>query len=173
MLGSLSKDVKGFIKGFYPDKEVSQEKEELVKNVIIDKNELALTGIYEYVYPHNTKQLNENHYLEFKEGYLYYYGTSDDFDIARDGYLPGYFFTRVKEVILQNDKIDFKVKVDHSLLYKYQISPLFRTEHNEHCEIDLTLTERFYKGALSKNKDTIVVNSDGLDTRLFVRLLNR
>lgn len=169
VLGSLSKDVKGFIKGFNPELFTDEKKAVDLPKEVVDENELSLTGVFEYVYPDNTTDVNKNHYLEFKEGYLYYYGTNIDFGKAKESFLPGYFFTQVKEVILLNNKIDFDVKVNESMFYKYQISPLFRTEHNEDCKVSLTATKRSYKGIINKNEDRIIVSSEGLESRLFVR----
>ncbi len=55
-------------------------------------------GIYEHVHEHNSEHLIENHYIEIldKKGKIQgiYYGTSDDFDAAREGYLPGFFLLK-------------------------------------------------------------------------------
>ncbi|MEK6700220.1 MAG: hypothetical protein AABZ10_14410 [Nitrospirota bacterium] len=74
-----------------------------------------VAGVYEYVYEHNTKDLIENHciILEQENDAIVgrYYGTSDDFDDMREGYLPGFFVALMKKLVIHNNKISFRVDV--------------------------------------------------------------
>src|SRR5574343_439635 len=66
-------------------------------------------GIYEFEYPYNTENLNENHniVLVYENGILSgkYYGTSDEFDEAREGYYTGYFVADMNNLRIENDAI--------------------------------------------------------------------
>ncbi len=70
--------------------------------------------VYEYVYPGNTVDLIENHYIKLKyKGDSVtgkYYGTSDDFDDAREGYLPGFFVSDMNELQIKGDSIRFLLR---------------------------------------------------------------
>lgn len=60
---------------------------------------------------------NESLYLILKydaKGKLtgYYYGVTDDFDKARKGYYPGYFVSKISQVILNGNNLSFVVPVN-------------------------------------------------------------
>lgn len=81
----------------------------------------SLIGVYEYVYEYNTKNLTENHYIVLKSDNNSvagrYYGTSDDFDDAREGYLPGFFVAPMRQLSIQGQKISFQIELQADDLF--------------------------------------------------------
>ena len=75
-------------------------------------------GIYEYVYPDNTQDFIENHFIVLtKDGNKMsglYYGTSDEFDEAREGYLPGFFVSSMDNLQINGDTIRFVLNTNNS-----------------------------------------------------------
>jgi len=72
-------------------------------------------GTYKYEYEYDTQSSPEDHYivLEDRDGSYAgrYYGTSDDFDEAREGYTPGYFVVHMRELGIENGTISFDIEL--------------------------------------------------------------
>lgn len=133
--------------------------------------------VFEYVYPNNTSDLIENHYLILTFGkdstYGRYYGTSDDFDQGREGYLPGFFVADILDLTIQDDSIKFKVKVTNDDMFtkaidlKIKNSAEARLNNYEQWDIGLSSEEKEYNGVIKG--DTILIK-ENRDIRHYVRM---
>lgn len=137
--------------------------------IIKPKTELTieLSGIYEYVYDYNTEDLIENHYLEFKADNAFYYGTSDDFDRAREGYYPGFFMAQIDNMKMDRNYFSFSLNVSDSIFYKKPITPLYQADGNEPWDYGIRYNTRIYKGEV--NGDTITLTTKDFDPRKFIK----
>jgi len=140
-------------------KKIKESKPKIYKPI----PKVKLTGIYRYLYEYNTVDLIENHYIEFKDGKAFYYGTSDDFDEAREGYLPGFFSTEILDFKISDNTIDFTVNVSNSNFHKSPIIPNSRLEKNEVWDVGVSKKQRRFIGRI-KN-DVITLESENIDKR--------
>ena len=88
-------------------------------------------GTFEFVYPYNTEDLIENHYIVInKNGDLYsglYYGTSDEFDESREGYLPGFFVAPMEQLKIINDTINFMLSVENQNIFNKAVELKYKS----------------------------------------------
>ena len=103
----------------------------------------SLVGVYEYIYEYNTKDLTENHYIVLEPDNDFvvgrYYGTSDDFDDAREGYLPGFFVAPMKQLSIQGQKISFQIELQDDDLFLKPIELSIRSSQ----EVDRNKNRRW------------------------------
>ena len=75
-------------------------------------------GVFEYVNPGNTPELTENHYIVLTKSNDQltglYYGTSDEFDGEREGYLPGFFVSPMDDLQINGDTLRFVLNTTNS-----------------------------------------------------------
>lgn len=141
-------------------------------------NTSSIAGTYEYVYPHNTEDLIENHYLVLTEESGasqrgWYYGTSDDFDQAREGYLPGFFVAEMQELEIAGDSLHFALSVSNEDLFTKPV-PL---QHRSAGDVPLNEFEKWngpriaarvtYRGVISA--DQIVLDTQ-FGSRVFQKV---
>lgn len=128
-------------------------------------------GIYEYVYEHNTIDLIENHFIQLEKNNNLitgtYYGTSDDFDEAREEYLPGFFKAKMFDLILTGTTITFKVVVNSTDMYVQAITPFDNPKNNKLWTVGVRNNERTYYGNITG--DSIIITTKDFDRRVFVK----
>lgn len=146
-------------------------------SVYSQSNDNTLSGTYRYEYPDNTPTLNENHYIvleQSRQGGLtgMYYGTTDEFDEAREGYYPGFFVARMDSLRIDKDTITFVIKVSSSDFFKRPVSLQIKTPMEAHKkklqvwdERKLTATSKRYKGLISKKELFFKGESSHLDKK--------
>jgi len=148
----------------------SKEKVDIpIEKIKLDKsNQDNLIGVYEYIYEHNTENLIENHYIEFLTDKAIYYGTSDDFDNAREGYYPGFFSTEIIDLKTDKNQIEFTLNPNDFIFYNGVISPLIQTDKNEPWNIKISSKMRNYRGKMKG--DTIFIETENFDLRKFIKI---
>ncbi|MEX1240576.1 MAG: hypothetical protein WEB30_12705 [Cyclobacteriaceae bacterium] len=131
---------------------------------------------FEYVYPHNTEDLIEDHYILLRSRgdstIGLYYGTSDEFDQGREGYLPGFFVADMQDIRIDDDSIHFIVRATDDDMFTRAVDLNIETTDKarvlgyEKWDIGLRTNEKMYHGAFLG--DTILIK-DGIDDRFYVR----
>jgi len=98
-----------------------------------DESSLTVDGLYEFVYDNNTETLIENHYIDIQKvnnNYVgYYWGTSDEFDEAREGYYPGFFVTKMDTLVIKDGVISFTLDVNADDMFDKAIPQNIKTSN--------------------------------------------
>lgn len=146
---------------------IDEQHKRVIESRKIDKKNKLENGVYEYRY--DLDDSSENHYIEVKDGKMTYYGTSDDFDDAREGYYVGYFFTETKTPIIEKGEIIIRLDVNESNFYTDQVTPMIKlTEENAHWDTSIRYLSRVYIGQIKDGN--IILKTEDFDERLFVKI---
>lgn len=131
------------------------------------------TGTYEFIYPHAGGSLNENHLIILdKSNFKYkglYFGTSDEFQSAREHHLPGYFVADMNDIRIHEGKIAFILDVPNSDIFTDRF-PTDITSSDEarqkgyvNWSHKMTFIPKEYEGTV------IGFNSIDIDGKIFVK----
>jgi hypothetical protein len=134
------------------------------------------TGTYEFVYPHNTPDLIENHYIVLEDAGRstrgWYYGTSDDFDPVREGYLPGFFVAEMLGLNVMGDSIRFTLAVPRDWYFTKPVPLNYRSaadvpvDQFEKWQGPRTTERREYQGTIARDRIALTMDRD---VRVFSR----
>jgi hypothetical protein len=166
------------------EKEAIWERDSIVKSEVVNPSNTAdlpenrdSIATYEFVYPYNTADLIENHYIKLfiRSGSLTgkYYGPTDEFDEAREEYLPGFFVTDLFDLEIQGDSIKFVILCSDDDFFtkpidlKIQNSDEARNQGYTKWNVKLRTNMKKYKGSIQG--DTIHIK-DEIDDRLYLRV---
>ena len=117
--------------------------------------------VFEYRYEYNTASSNENHYiiLDSIAGRLrgWYYGTSDEFDSAREGYLPGFFVAEMQELAIGAGRVTYSLAKPAQLFtsavpLRYRNAAEIPEGMLKPWTIPLVLNARSYSGELAGSR---------------------
>jgi hypothetical protein len=90
-------------------------------NEVVDSVIARHRVMYKYAYAHNTRTLVEDHYIVIDtiDGTArgWYYGTTDDFDDAREGYQPGFYVAPMRDLRFGRSTIAFSVQLDPEQIF--------------------------------------------------------
>lgn len=139
-------------------------------------------GTYHWPYPdHGLFAGAEDHYLVLRceeEGIRgWYYGTSDDFDGAREGYTPGYYVQEAGSLEVSSRQIRFALSMPEPDYFDAPV-PL---QYRSHDQVPDGLLPRFphrtaygltreFRGVASSDSIRFEVPWDPLSERTFVRI---
>ncbi len=131
-----------------------------------------LVGLWKFTYPYSGS-LIEDHYMKIgQEGTGLsgaYYGTTDDFDRAREGYLPGFFRADMQDISFNNDTLSFRLEIREDELYQEPIPLTLNSGISyggEKWEYGISFKEKEYKGIYKNGR---VVLFTRFDPREFLR----
>ena len=142
-------------------------------NLIAGKEMNKYVGIYEYVYPYSSE---ENQYIVLKKenGKIigFYYGTSDEFDEAREGYLPAFFVLPMNQLEIKGDTIEFVLTVENND-YLTKSVDLEITTTQEAMELGYENWENYFPTESKKYIGIISTTTDSIFFKGEVELIDK
>ncbi len=158
--------------------QITIEEEEVETLNLVSANDInRYEGVYEYKYEHNTESLTEDHYivLKYVNGTLQgtYYGTSDDFDDAQEGYYPGFFVSDMRNLQINDNTIVFNLQLRDSDVFtkpidlNYKSSQDVPSDENPKWDIGLRKYSRDYNGEIVNGEIQLEVE---FGTRVFKKI---
>jgi hypothetical protein len=102
-----------------------------------------------------------------------YFGTTDEFDDTREGYLPGFFVTGLQNLQVHGDSIKFVILCTDDEFFtkpidlRIQSSDEAREQGYVKWDVKPRINMKKYSGFVQG--DTILIN-DEFDTRLYLRI---
>jgi len=133
-----------------------------------------ITGTYFYDYPDHSTVLLEDHYIRLEriedELFGYYYGTTDDFDDAREGYQTGFFVSAMKDLAVSGDEISFSVQLFDKDIFTYPIALKYSSSE----EISLEENEPWINANIFSQEEGITVVYSGIieDEKIILKIEN-
>lgn len=159
--------------------EKAVENEELDTKNKPEDTERIIAGTYEYVYPDNTSDLIENHYIiidKIDNKYVgRYYGTSDEFDDAREGYYPGFFVADMENLEIKNDTIRFRLTVPNDKILSKSVDLKIKTYEEakeqgyENWPNKMTLEPKDYVGVFKNAKSIFFKGEYEFMDKIFIK----
>ena len=148
------------------------KKENLPTNETLD-HVIKCVGVYKYEYEHNTDYLSEDHYIVIEKvndklaGR--YYGTTDDFDTAREGYYPGFYVSSMRDLKISKDSITFNIQLHKNEIFSMPVDLKYKTSmevpleqnslwDNNHIFEDPVINHKDYEGIIINDKIQIDVD---------------
>ncbi|MTI41557.1 hypothetical protein [Fulvivirga lutimaris] len=109
----------------FQDKSIEIESNVVTAKEPIDSITGSTTGTFYYDYPRDNKDFVEDSYIILDSSNNYtnsrFYGTTDEFDEAREGYLPAFTMCEINKLFLSQDSISFTINFFGNKLYNRPI----------------------------------------------------
>ncbi|BDA77814.1 hypothetical protein LPTSP3_g07440 [Leptospira kobayashii] len=133
----------------------------LLLNCSLEPDNAKYVGIYQYI--HDLESGEVSHIkLEIQNQLIIgtYYGISDDFDPAREAYLPGYFYTKMENLSIKNGNISYSINLHENEIYNKEIPISYRLNDKlpvtykkwiENSNPDKLITQN-YKGEILEDR---------------------
>lgn len=171
--------------------DINKEDKELLEEEVSTNTHIATSsasgmddyvGTYYYDYEDDTPDLIEDQYIviENVNGQIIgrYYGTSDDFDEAREGYYPGFFVANMINFKINNKEISFEISLTENDMYSKPVYLKYKDTKevllsgnplwiNKQIINSSDKNPRKYKGKIVNNEE-IILKIDN-DQRIFKR----
>ncbi len=145
-----------------------KKSEEKTSLVIKEKNNSSLNCVYKHKYPYS-EDGSEDVYIVLYNGTGYLYGSSDEFDMGREGYLPGFLKADMKEILYTDSTLSFTLEVNSDEIcekpFKYNGNP---SSSVWSPGVGMEFQDQSYSGVISG--DSLFLTQELTGKRLFIKM---